>query len=594
MNYTFLVIAGVAVVLFLLAVLFATRYRTVKADEAMIVTGAMTGDGMKIVKAGGAFVWPVVQRAEFLSLQVHTLDIRTPEVYTLHGVPVMVDGVAQIKIKGDVESIATAAEQFLGKPEDELRIIATQTLEGHLRAILGQMTVEAVYKNRDEFARNVQDVAASDLNKMGLQIVSFTIRDVRDKNGYLEALGQPQIAQVKRDAEIAKANALRDEQIAKAMAMEEGKKAEFTAATNIAEAEKEMEVKKAAFKLEQDMKRAEADQAYKLQEARTLQAVKAEEMQIQVIEREKQIELEAKEIERREKELEATVRKQAEAERFAQEQRAEAERYEIEARARAEAESVRLAGQANADKERAEGTAQAEVIRLKGLAEAEAKDKIAEAMRKYGEAAVAEMIINQFPDIARAISEPLAKTEKIVVVDSGGGRGGGAGRVTGYVTDLLAKMPETVGALTGADLTELVRRIAGTAQEGATTGLAGETAGVAGKTTGLAGATAGRAGGRAAAESARDRRRCLRMLRQPFDLPQRLWVLRRVLKPAAGRSRNRFAFVESFGRGLRAPVFHCRLEEATPRFSNCSKGTGGRYLAVFGGFQILTEHRGLI
>lgn len=459
MNYSFLVIAGAAVILFLLGVVFALRYRTVKADEAMIVTGAMTKEGMKIVKAGGTFVWPIVQRAEFVSLQVHTLDIRTPEVYTLHGVPVMVDGVAQIKIKGDEESIATAAEQFLGKPEEELRNIATQTLEGHLRAILGQMTVEAVYKNRDEFARNVQEVAASDLNKMGLQIVSFTIRDVRDKNGYLEALGQPQIAQVKRDAEIAKANALRDEQIAKALAMEEGKKAEYGAETNIAESAKEMEVKKAAFKMEQDVKKAEADQAYTLQQAKTLQAVKAEEMHIQVIEREKQIELEAKEIERRERELEATVRKQAEAERFAQEQRAEAERYEIEARARAEAESVRLAGQANADKERAEGTAEAEVIRLKGLAEAEAKDKIAEAMRKYGEAAVAEMIINQFPDIARAISEPLAKTEKIVIVDSGGGQGGGASRVTGYVTDLLAKMPETVEALTGADLTALVRRL---------------------------------------------------------------------------------------------------------------------------------------
>lgn len=459
MNLTLLVPIGIVIVLFLLAIVFASRYRTVKADQAMIVTGAMTKEGMKIVKAGGAFVWPVVQNAEFLSLQVHTLDVRTPEVYTIHGVPVMVDGVAQIKIKGNTESIATAAEQFLGKPEDELKNIAMQTLEGHLRAILGQMTVEAVYKNRDEFAKNVQDVAASDLNKMGLQIVSFTIRDVRDRNGYLEALGQPQIASVKRDAEIAKANAFRDEQVAKAKAMQDGKQAEFMAETNIAEAEKEMEVKKAEFKKEQDMRRAEADQSYKLQEAKTLQSVKAEEMQIQVIEREKQIELEAKEIERREKELEATVRKQADAERYAQEQRAEAERYQIEATARADAETIRLAGQANADRERAEGGAKAEVIRLQGLAEAEAKDKIAEAMKKYGEAAVAEMIINQFPAIAGAIASPLAQTEKIVIVDSGNGsgNGGGATKVTGYVTDILAKLPETVQALTGADLTAMLK-----------------------------------------------------------------------------------------------------------------------------------------
>jgi len=178
LDYTLLVPIGIVIVLFLLAVVFATRYRTVKADEAMIVTGALTRDGMKIVKAGGSFVWPIVQNAEFLSLQVNTLDIKTPEVYTSQGVPVMVDGVAQIKIKGDIESIATAAEQFLGKPDEEVNSIAMQTLEGHLRAILGQMTVEDVFKNRDEFARNVQEVAASDLNKMGLQIVSFTIRDV--------------------------------------------------------------------------------------------------------------------------------------------------------------------------------------------------------------------------------------------------------------------------------------------------------------------------------------------------------------------------------------------------------------------------------
>lgn len=461
MDMTLYIPVGIVVVVILLIVVFACRYRTVKADQAMIVTGALTRDGMKIVKAGGTFVWPIVQNATFLSLQVQTLDVRTPEVYTMHGVPVMVDGVAQIKIKGDLESIATAAEQFLEKPDEELKSIATQTMEGHLRAILGRMTVEDVYRNREEFARNVQEVAASDLNKMGLQIVSFTIRDVRDKNGYLDALGQPQIASVKRDAEIAKANALRDEQIAKSKALEEGKKAEFAAETNIAEANKEMEVKKAAFKQEQDMKKAEADQAYKLQEVKTLQSVKAEEMQIQVIEREKQIELEAKEIERRERELVATVKKQAEAERFAQEQKAEAERYQIEAKAKAQAEAVRLAGNANADKERAEGTAEADIIRLKGLAEAEAKDKIADALRKYGEAAIVELIIQKFPDIARAIAEPLSRTEKIVIVDSGGsGPNGGAGKVTGYVTDLLAKMPETVSALTGVDVNQLLKRLA--------------------------------------------------------------------------------------------------------------------------------------
>ncbi|WP_025026822.1 flotillin family protein [Caldalkalibacillus mannanilyticus] len=447
---------GIVVVLLLLGIVFATRYRTVRADEAMIVTGGFTKDGIKIVKAGGAFVFPIIQNAQFLSLRVHTLDVNTPEVYTEQGVPVIVDGIAQVKIKGDLESIATAAEQFLGKTDDELRRIATQTLEGHLRAILGTMSVEDIYKNRDKFAADVQSVAATDLKKMGLQIVSFTIRDVKDNNGYLEALGRPRIADIKRAAEIAEANAKKEEQVAKAQAREVGSRADYVAETNIAEAEKEMEVKKAHFKLEQDRKRAEADQSYALQQNRTLQEVKSEEMGIQIVERQKLIELEEREILRREKELEAKVRKQAEAERYAHEQKAEAERYQIEAKAKADAETIRLQGQANADRERAEGTAQADVIRLKGIAEAEAKDKIAEAMKKYGEAAIAEMIIEKFPEIAGAISAPLAQTEKIVIVDSGNGEGGGASKVTGYVTDILAKLPETVGALTNVDIHDLL------------------------------------------------------------------------------------------------------------------------------------------
>lgn len=459
MDLVYLVPIGIVVVLFLLGIVFATRYRTVRADEAMIVTGGFTKEGIKIIKAGGAFVFPVVQSAQFLSLRVHTLDVNTPEVYTEQGVPVMVDGIAQVKVKGDLESIATAAEQFLGKTDEELRRIATQTLEGHLRAILGTMTVEDIYKNRDKFASDVQNVAATDLKKMGLQIVSFTIRDVRDNNGYLEALGRPRIAHIKREAEIAEANANRDEQIAKAKAREEGQKADYIADTNVAEAEKEMEVKKAQFKKEQDQKRAEADQAYALQQNIALQNVKQEEMGIILVERQRQIEIEEKEIARREKELDAQVKKQAEAERYALEQKAEAERYQIEAKAKADAETIRLAGQANADKERAEGTAEADVIRLKGFAEAEAKDKIAEAMKKYGEAAVAEMIIERFPEIASAIAQPLTKTEKIVIIDNGQGEGGGASKVTGYVTDILAKLPETVGALTNIDLAELVQNI---------------------------------------------------------------------------------------------------------------------------------------
>ena len=448
---------GIVVVLFILIIGFVTRYRPVQADEALIVTGAVK-DGIKVVKGGGTFVFPIIQKAQPLSLLLHTLEVKTPRVYTEHGVAVMVDGVAQVKIKGDLNSIQTAAEQFLGKSAQELRSIATETLEGHLRAILGTMTVEEIYKNREKFAENVQLQAATDFAKMGLQIVSFTIKDVSDDEGYLEALGRPQIATVIREAEIAEANATRDTQVAKAKAREEGQKADFVADTNVAEAEKEMEVKKAAFKKEQDQRKAEADQSYELQKAITLQQVKREEMQIQVVEREKQIELEEKEIARRERQYDAEVKKKADADRYSVEQAAEAEKAKRMRAAEAEQFTIEAEARATAEKTKLEGNAEAEIIRQKGLAEAEAKDKIAEAMKKYGEAAIAEMIIQKFPEIAQAISEPLSKTEKIVILDQGG-NGGGASKITKYATDILGNTAEAVNALTGIDLIDLVQSL---------------------------------------------------------------------------------------------------------------------------------------
>ena len=225
-----------AVILVLIVMVVASRYKTVSPDEAMIITGGAlggknvltddSGRRVKIVRGGGAFIVPVLQQREYLSLLSHKLDVSTPEVYTSEGVPVMTDSVALIKVGSSVEDVATAAEQFLGKPDDELRAEAREVLEGHLRAILGTLTVEEVYRNRDKFAQEVQSVAALDLRKMGLQIVSFTIKDVRDNNGYLEALGRPRIAAIKRDADIAEAEAIRDSRVRKAAADEAGQEAE--------------------------------------------------------------------------------------------------------------------------------------------------------------------------------------------------------------------------------------------------------------------------------------------------------------------------------------------------------------------------------
>jgi len=466
----------VTMVIVVLGLAFWARYKTVGPDEAMIITGSYLGSKnvlvdesgrrIKIIRGGGAFILPVFQQSEFVSLLSMKLDISTPEVYTEQGVPVMADGVAIIKIGSSVEDVATAAEQFMGKPQEALKSEPQEVLEGHLRAILGTMTVEEVYRNRDKFAQEVQGVAAKDLKKMGLQIVSFTIKDVRDKQGYLDALGKPRIAAVKRDAEIAEAQAIRDARIQKAKAEEEGQKAELLRDTNVAEASKEKELKVAAFKREQDTAKAEADQAYSIQEARSQQMAVEEQMKIELVRKEREIDLQEKEILRREKQFDAEVRKKADADRYSVEQAAEADKarrlreadaiqYKIEAEAKANAEQKRLEGLAVADAEKAKGTAEAEVIRLKGLAEAEAKEKLAEAFEKFGEAAVLDIIVKMLPELAGRVAEPMKSIDKLTVVDTGHGEG--AARVSNYVTSLMATAPEMLKNVSGIDMDQLVK-----------------------------------------------------------------------------------------------------------------------------------------
>ncbi|WP_318870966.1 flotillin family protein [Cytobacillus oceanisediminis] len=478
------VVIGIAAFL-LIALLgvFITKYRTAGPDEALIVTGSYlgsknvhvdeSGNKIKIIRGGGTFVLPVFQQAEPLSLLSSKLEVTTPEVYTEQGVPVMADGTAIIKIGGSIGEIATAAEQFLGKSKEDRENEAKEVLEGHLRSILGSMTVEEIYKNRDKFSQEVQRVASQDLAKMGLIIVSFTIKDVRDKNGYLDSLGRPRIAQVKRDADIATAEAEKETRIKRAEAAKDAQKAELERATEIAEAEKENQMKMADYRREQDIAKARADQAYDLETARAKQEVTEHEMQIRIIERQKQIELEEKEILRRERQYDSEVKKKADADRYAVEQAAEAEKkkqiaeadanqYRIESQARAEAERVRADGMAKADSQRAQGESEAEIIRLKGLAEAEAKRKIAEAFEQYGQAAMMDMVINMLPEYAKQLASPLSNIDKITVVDTGSdSNNGGANKVTGYATNLMSTMQESLKASSGIDVKELLQNFSG-------------------------------------------------------------------------------------------------------------------------------------
>ena len=434
-------------VLLMLLIVFVSKYQTAKPDEALIISGSYLGsknvhvdeggNKIKIVRGGGAFVLPVFQRSNRISLLSSKLDVSTPEVYTEQGVPVMCDGTSIIKIGSSVEEIATAAEQFLGKTTEELENEAREVLEGHLRSILGSMTVEEIYQNRDKFSQSVQEVASVDLAKMGLVIVSFTIKEVRDKNGYLDSLGKPRIAQVKRDADIAEAEALKETRIKKAEAEKESQQAELQRQTEIAEASK--------------------DQAYNLESARAQQHVVEQEMEVKVVERQKQIELEEKEITRREKQYDSEVKKKADADRYAREQEALAQKAREVAEAEAERFKVEALAEAEANKTRLTGQAQAEAILARGAAEAEAKQKIADAFKEYGEAAVLSMVMEMLPQLMKEAAQPLGNIDKISVVDTGaGGENSGANRITNYATNLLAGTQETLKETTGLDVKELI------------------------------------------------------------------------------------------------------------------------------------------
>lgn len=482
-----LVVAAVIVAILLLAFAFAKRYRKVGPNQALVISGrggriaTLEGSydrrGYRIVQGGGTFIWPIIEKADVISLEIMTIDVQTPEVYTLQGVPVLVDGVAQIKIRGEQSAIATAAEQFLGKGAMEIHHVAQQTLEGHLRAILGTLTVEEIYKNRDAFAQQVQKVAYEDMANMGLQIVSFTIRDIRDKQGYLDALGKPRTAQVKRDAIIGQAEADRDATIKSAQAKQAGEEAKFAAETKIKEAERDYRIQVAEYDKAANLKRADADLAYDVQKNRTLQEVKAEEIQIEVVEKERRISVQEMEIKRREKELDAQIKKPAEAERYKVETLAKAQQFKFETEAKGEGEAKRQVGFADADvvqrtgeaeaqANKARGLARADVIKAQGLSEAEAMRKKAESWRLYNEAAIAQMFIEALPQIAQAISEPLSKTEKMVIVNMGGDGdgGGGAARVTRDVTRIIGQLPPVIESLTGVKLEQLLERVPGLAE----------------------------------------------------------------------------------------------------------------------------------
>ncbi|XP_019723701.1 flotillin-2-like [Hippocampus comes] len=417
---------------------------TVGPNEALVVSGGCcAADSKTYVVGGWSWAWWLLSDTQRITLEIMTLQPRCEDVETAEGVAITVTGVAQVKVMTEQDLLALACEQFLGKSVMEIKAVVLQTLEGHLRSILGTLTVEQIYQDRDRFAKLVREVAAPDVGRMGIEILSFTIKDVYDKLDYLSSLGKTQTAAVRRDADIGVAEAERDAGIREAECKKEMLDIKFQADTKMADSKRELELQKAAFNQEVNTKKAEAQLAYELQAAKEQQKIRLEEMEIEVVRRRKQIAVEEREVRRTDKELVANVKRPAEAEAFKMRRLAEGYKKKRVLIAQAEAEKIRKIGEAQAARAEAVGKAEAEKMRLK-----------AEAYRRYGDAAKTALVLQALPEIAAKVAAPLAKTDRIVILGEDGG-GGGGGHVTGQVDRLLAELPASVNALAGVDFTKI-------------------------------------------------------------------------------------------------------------------------------------------
>jgi flotillin len=452
-----LIIAAIAVAAtLLLMVVFARLYRKAGPHEALVVYGFR---GTRVVKGHGTVILPMVENCRDLSLELMSFDVAPKQdLYTKQGVAVTVEAVAQIKVKSDPESILTAAEQFLTKPDDEREALIRLVMEGHLRGIIGQLTVEEIVKQPEMVADRMRSTCADDMNKMGLEVISFTIKEVRDKNEYITNMGRPDIARIKRDADVAAAEAdrdtaikraiaLRESAIAKAQADQERVAAETASLARQAEAQRDLEVKKAAYNELVKRQQAQADKAYEIQSNVMQQQVIAESVKVQQVEKEQQIKVQDAEIARREKELIATVLKQA-----------EIERQRIEALANAERTKMTVEAEGRASAIRTQGEAEAEIIYKKGDAEARAMNVKAEAYQEYNQAAVVDKLITGLPDLVKALTSPLNRVDKITVISTDGDSTG-MNKITGDLTKVAAQVPALFEALSGMQMSELLGKI---------------------------------------------------------------------------------------------------------------------------------------
>ncbi len=452
------VIVGLVILaIFFIVGFFARLYQKAGPHEALVVYGA---GGTKVVKGHGTVVLPLVQNVRSLSLELMSFDVAPQQdLYTKQGVAVTVEAVAQIKVKSDPESIMTASEQFLTKTPPQREGLIRLVMEGHLRGIIGQLTVEESVKQPEMVSDRMRSTCADDMSKMGLEVISFTIKEVRDKNEYITNMGRPDIARIRRDADVAAAEAERDTAIkralaqresavAKAQADQERVIAETASQAKQAEATRDLEIKKAQYLELTKRQQAQADKAYEIQTNVMQQQVIAEQVKVMQVEKLEQVKVQDAEIARREKELIATVLKQA-----------EIERQRIETLAQAEKQRLLFEAEGKAASIQKQGEAEANIIFAKGEAEAKAMNVKAEAYQEYNQAAVVDKLITGMPEVVRALSAPLSQVDKITIVSTGDGAAAGVNKITGDIAKMAAQVPALFEALSGMNVYDLISKV---------------------------------------------------------------------------------------------------------------------------------------
>ncbi|HJQ37547.1 MAG TPA: SPFH domain-containing protein [Thermoanaerobaculia bacterium] len=454
---TWVVVGGIIAGTLMLLGFIAQMYRKVGPNEAFIVYGV---GGTRVIKGGGTLIFPMIHSFKSLPLELMSFDVAPKQdLYTKQGVAVTVEAVAQIKVKSDQESILTAAEQFLSKTPPQREGLIRLVMEGHLRGIIGQLTVEEIVKQPEMVADRMRATCADDMDKMGLEVVSFTIKEVKDGNDYITNMGRPDIARVKmladiataeaeRDTAIKRAEALREAAIKRAEADQQRVLAETLSLAAQAEAQRDLDVKKALFVETTKRQEAQADKAYEIQSKIMEQKVVAEAVRVQQIQKQEQIKVEEAEILRHEKELIANVLKAA-----------EVERARIETLAAAESQRLMIEAEGRASSVRLEGEAEADIIFKKGEAEAKAMNVKATAYQEWNQAAVVDKLITQMPEVVRAMAAPLANVDKITIVSTGDGDTAGAHKITGDLATIAAQVPALFEALSGMQMSELLAKV---------------------------------------------------------------------------------------------------------------------------------------